>query len=358
MTFDFVTPVDRRGTDSLKWRQYGGRDVVPMWVADMDFSSPPAVIEALHRRVDQGGFGYPALPRELLAVIQEMLEREHGWRVEESWLVLLPGLVCGLNVCCRAVGEPGDAVATFTPVYPPFPTAPELSGRALITVPMRDAGTRWELDLEALEAALAGASRPRLLLLCSPHNPTGRVWSREEQLALAELVTRHDLIVCSDEIHASLVLTGGARHVPFAALSPELARRTITLNAPSKTYNVPGLGCAFAVIPDEPLRRAFKGAMNGVVPHPNLLGYTAALAAYRDGEPWRQALLETLRGNAARVLSAISRMPGLRTWPVEATYLAWIDARELGVRDPTRFFEDAGVGPPTAPPSVHRASCG
>ncbi|PKN47209.1 MAG: aspartate aminotransferase [Deltaproteobacteria bacterium HGW-Deltaproteobacteria-17] len=346
--FDFETPVDRRKTASLKWEHYTGRDVVPMWVADMDFASPPAVMEALHRRVDHGVFGYTLPPRELIGVMLEMLARDYDWSVREEWLVFLPGLVCGLNVTCRAVGVPGDAVVTFTPVYPPFLTAPRLSGRELVTVPLREAGSRWEMDLGALEAAIT--PRTRLLLLCSPHNPAGRVWTRDEQLALAEVAQRHDLIVCSDEIHAGLVLDAGLRHVPFAALSPELARRTITLHAPSKTYNVPGLGCAFAVIPDEALRRAFKGAMDGIVPHVNLLGYEAALAAYRDGEPWRQELLAVLRRNAARVHEAVPQLPGLRTWPVEATYLAWIDARGLdvsgsgGSMKPAAFFEAAGVG--------------
>ena len=340
--FDFETPVNRQGSASLKWEHYAGRDVVPMWVADMDFASPPAVVEALKRRASHGVFGYTLPPRELVEVILAMLAREYGWRVEEDGLVFLPGLVCGLNVACRAVGEPGDAVATFTPIYPPFLTAPGLSGRELVTVPLRDAGTRWEMDLQALEAALT--PRTRLLLLCSPHNPAGRVWNKSELRSLAEVVLRHDLIVCSDEIHAGLVLDEAARHVPFAALCPELAHRTISLYAPSKTYNVPGLGCAFAVIPDGELRRSFQHVMDGIVPHVNLLGYEAALAAYRDGEPWRRELLAVLRRNAARVLEAVSRMPGLRTWPVEATYLAWIDARGLGVSDPGGFFEDAGVG--------------
>jgi cystathionine beta-lyase len=172
----------------------------------------------------------------------------------------------------------------------------------------------------------------------------GRVWSREEQSALLELAERHDLIVCSDEIHAGLVMDDDKRHIPFATLSPEAARRTITLNAPSKTYNIPGLGCSFAVIPDQGVRRSFRHAMAGIVPHVNLLGYTAALAAYRDGEQWRQALLAYLRGNRDLLLREIAGMPGLRSWPVEATCLAWIDARGLGVDDPAAFFEGAGVG--------------
>jgi cystathionine beta-lyase len=240
------------------------------------------------------------------------------------------------------VGEAGDAVAIFTPVYPPFFSAPRNAGRELVSVPLVESGGRWEIDLADLERAVT--PRTRLLLLCSPHNPVGRVWSREEQLALLEVAERHDLVICSDEIHAGLVLDGETQHIPFATLSPEAARRTITLQAPSKTYNIPGLGCSFAVIPEQGLRRSFRRAMAGIVPHVNLLGYTAALAAYRDGEPWRQALLEYLRMNREQVVRTIAGMPGLKTWPVEATYLAWIDARGLGVDDPAGFFEAAGVG--------------
>ena len=340
--FDFDTIIDRRNTASLKWDRYAGQDIIPLWVADMDFRSPPAVLDALQQRVEYGVFGYSSPPEELVEVVLAMLRHEYSWQVQPEWLVWLPGLVCGLNVACRAVGVPGDAVVTFTPVYPPFLTAPGLAGRELITVPLVEQQGSWEMDLEALEQAIT--PRTRLLMLCSPHNPVGRVWSRAEQLALADLIERHDLMVCSDEIHAGLVLDNGKTHIPFATLTPELARRTITLLAPSKTYNIPGLGCSFAVIPDAGLRRVFKGVMDGIVPHVNLLGYAAALAAYRDGEPWRQALLAYLRQNRDLVLEAIQAVPGLKTWPVEATYLAWIDARGLGVADPASLFEQAGVG--------------
>jgi len=340
--FDFDTIVDRTNTASEKWDRYAGRDILPLWVADMDFRSPPAVVEELHQRVDHGVFGYSGPPVELAGVVRENLEREHGWQVAEEWLVWLPGLVCGLNVTCRAVGDVGDSVAIFAPVYPPFFTAPRNAGRETVRVPLAERDGRWEMDLTALEQALT--PRTRLLLLCSPHNPVGRVWNREEQLALLAVAERHDLIVCSDEIHAGLVLDDGVSHIPFAALSPEAARRSITLHAPSKTYNIPGLGCSFAVIPDAALRRSFQRAMAGIVPHVNLLGYTAALAAYRDGEPWRQALLAYLRGNRDLVMAEIGAMPGLTVWPVAATYLAWIDARGLGVADPGSFFEEHGVG--------------
>jgi len=340
--FDFDTPIDRRGTASEKWDRYAGRDILPLWVADMDFRSPPAVIEALRRRVGHGVFGYSAPPAGLSETILEMLQREFGWPVRAEWLVWLPGLVCGLNVACRSVGEPGDGVAAFTPVYPPFLSAPGLAGRELVSVPLACRDDVWQMDLELLDRAIT--PRTRLLLLCSPHNPVGRVWSRAEQLALLEVAERHDLAICSDEIHAGLVLDEERRHVPFAALSSGAARRTITLQAPSKTYNIPGLGCSFAVIPDPGLRRSFRHVMAGIVPHVNLLGYTATLAAYRDGEAWRQALLSYLRENRDLTLRAVAGMTGLRTWPVEATYLAWIDARGLGAVDPARFFEEGGVG--------------
>lgn len=313
-----------------------------MWVADMDFRSPPAVIEALHRRVDHGVFGYTGAPAELVDVVVGRLLEDYGWRIQPDWLVSLPGLVVGLNVTCRAVGEDGDDVLTFTPIYPPFLTAPRHSGRNPVAVSLRHSAGRWGFDLERLEAAVT--PRSRLLLLCNPHNPVGRVYSREELLEVAAFAERHDLVIGSDEIHCGLVLDADKRHIPLASLSPEIAARTITLMAPSKTYNLPGLGCAFAVIPDEELRRRFTRTMAGIVPHVNALGFTAALAAYREGGPWLAALLDYLRGNRDLVMREVAAMPGLAMAPVEATYLAWIDVRESGLPHPAAFFEEAGVG--------------
>lgn len=340
--FDFDTVIDRRDTASEKWDRYAGREIIPLWVADMDFRSPPAVIEALHERIEHGVFGYTRPPGELVEAVLTMLQREYGWVVEEEWLIWLPGLVCGLNVACRALGAAADEVITFTPVYPPFMSAPILSGRSLVKVPLLLRAGRWELDLGALERAIT--PRTRLLLLCSPHNPVGRVWSQTELLGLAEMAGRYDLVICSDEIHVGLILDRDKRQIPIAALSPEIGTRTITLNAPSKTYNIPGLGCSFAVIADQALRRGFKKAMAGIVPHVNVLGYVAAQAAYLHGEPWRRALIEYLRGNHDLVMEAVGGMPGLSMTPVEATYLAWIDARSSGIEQPARFFEQAGVG--------------
>ncbi len=340
--FDFDTVIDRSNTGSEKWDKYKGRDIIPLWVADMDFRSPPAVIEALHERVKHGVFGYTHPSQGLIDAVMGHLERDFGWRIKPEWIVWLPGLVCGLNVLCRAVGETDDEVVTFTPVYPPFLSAPPLSQRKLITVPLHLCNGRWEADLEELERAIT--PQTKLLLLCSPHNPVGRCWSQDELLGLAELAARHDLVIGSDDIHAGLILDTDKRHIPIATLSPEIASRTITLLAPSKTYNIPGLGCSFAVIPDQGLRNSFIKAKGRIVPHVNALGYTAAEAAYRDGEEWRIALIDYLRTNRDLVIEAVKQMRGLSITPVEATYLAWIDTRQRGIEHPGRFFEETGVG--------------
>jgi len=340
--YDFDTLVDRSDTGSEKWDKYAGRDIIPLWVADMDFRSPPAVIAALHERIEHGVFGYTHPPQGLVAAVQEHLQRDFAWRVEPEWLVWLPGLVCGLNVLCRAVGENGDEVVTFTPIYPPFLSAPTLTDRTTVRVPLQLDRGRWVADLAALEGAIT--KRTKLLLLCSPHNPVGRAWTRNELEQFAAVAERHDLTIGSDDIHAGLILDEGTEHIPIATLSPGIARRTITLLAPSKSYNIPGLGCSFAVISDPGLRKRFIKAAGRIVPHVNTLGYTAAEAAYRYGEGWRQQLLAYLRGNRDLVTAEINAIPGLITTHVEATYLAWIDTRQADIEKPGRFFEAAGVG--------------
>jgi cystathionine beta-lyase len=340
--FDFDTPVNRCGTASMKWDKYKDRDILPLWVADMDFRSPPAVMEALVKRVEHGVFGYTAPPPELIDEIQRMLAEKYGWRVEAEWMIWLPGLVTGLNVACRAVGEDGDGVITAVPVYPPFITAPKFSRRKLVTVPLQKIDGRWGYDFEGFEKAIRPDSR--LFMLCNPHNPVGRVFGRDELAELVDLCVRHDLVICSDEIHCDLILESDMPHIPTACLSPEAARRTITLMAPSKTYNLPGLGCSLAIISNDQLRNRFKQAMAGIVPHVNTLGFTGALAAYRHGGQWLEELLFYLRANRDRVAEAVDAMPAITANHVEATYLTWIDCRRIGVEDPVRFFEDAGVG--------------
>jgi cystathionine beta-lyase len=340
--FNFDNVVERRGTYSAKWDKYKEKNIIPLWLADMDFRSPPAVIEALHQRVEHGVFGYSRVPDELITVVLSMLQTSYGWEVKPEWLVWLPGLVTGLNVVCRAAAARGQEVLTAVPVYPPFLAAPRLSHRKLTTWPlMREAG-RWTFDFDRLESLIT--PRTRLFLLCNPHNPVGRVFTREELARLAIICDKYNLIICSDEIHCGLVLDPDKVHVPIATLGPAIANRTVTFMSPSKTFNLPGLGCAFAVIPAKQWRERFRRAMAGIVPGVNLLSYIAALAAYRDGSNWHPTLLSYLRGNRDLVSQAIHRLPGLSMNHVEATYLAWIDTRGAGIEEPGKFFEQAGVG--------------
>jgi len=345
MTYDFDTVFERRGTDSQKWQKYGRQDILPMWVADMDFRSSPAIIEALHQRVNHGIFGYARpTPGEVEAVVSALLTR-YGWTIDPSWLVWLPGLVCGLNVTAQAFAQPGESVISCTPVYPPFMTAPRNSGRVSLTVPMvlRSSDHRWEIDFEALEAAVT--PKTKLFFLCNPHNPVARVFRRDELIRISEFCLKHKLILCSDEIHCDLILDT-LPHLPTGTLGAEIAARTVTLMAPSKTYNIPGLGTSFAVISDPTLRATFVRATAGIVAEVTTLGFAACEAAYRDSEPWRQALLDYLRGNRDFILDYLAReLPGVRVEaPIEATYLAWFNVQALGLSDPIAHFEKHGVG--------------
>jgi cystathionine beta-lyase len=342
MKFNFDRLINRRNTGSLKWNKYKSADVIPMWVADMDFQAPPAILESLHTHVEHGIFGYAVPGSELAEVVVGRMEAEYQWKIRPSWIVWLPGLVPALNVVCRALGNDGDEVLTFTPVYPPFLSAPGLCRKKLKAIPLRREGDLFTFNVERLENEVS--PRSKLLLLCSPHNPVGRRYSRREIESVAEICLRHNIVICSDEIHCDLILDGG-EHVPAATLSSEIAANTITLMSPSKTFNVPGLNCAFAIIPNESLRRSFIGNRKGIVPDTNALGYTACLTAYRDCEQWRAGLIDYLRGNRDVVYRFINEeIPRLSMDNVEATYLAWIDARDLPVPDPTLFFEQAGVG--------------
>jgi len=333
----FSSAPDRRHSDSIKWAKYAGRDVLPMWVADMDFAAPPAVLAALEKRIAHGVFGYSHPWPSLTEAVIGHLAGEYDWPIEADWLVWLPGLVSGLNVACRSVD--GD-VLTGTPIYPPFLSAPGLAGRQLLRAPLDLAVDGWRWDKNALESA----STAGLFLLCHPHNPVGRCWTRDELLDLAEFARRHDMVVCSDEIHCGLILDADRRHIPFASLSGDAAQRSITLMAPSKTFNIPGLGCAFAVIPDRALRKRFRQAMAGIVPDVNVLGLVAAEAAYRDGADWHRELIATLAANRDRVEAAVDRLDGVKMQHVEATYLAWLDVRELGLADPAAHVENHGLG--------------
>ncbi|MBC7811318.1 MAG: putative C-S lyase, partial [Burkholderiales bacterium] len=340
MPTNFDQIINRRGTDSAKWSYYGD-EALPLWVADMDFAIPEPVQKALHERINHGIFGYQGDSPELRATIAERMETRFSWQITPENVWILPGLVTGMNAVCRAVGKHGDGVLTFTPIYPPFLTAPLLAGRTLQTAPMalsRENGhLRYEVDTDALEAAITPATK--MFMLCNPHNPVGRVYSRAELEAIADVCLRHDLIICADEIHSDLVYSGQT-HIPIASLSPEIAQRTVTMIAPSKTFNIAGLYCGAVITENPELLRHVKAAASGIVPNVNVLGYTAALAAYRDGGAWLDELLVYLEGNRDYLLDyTAEHFPQVSATEPEGTYLGWMDWNAYNLPEsPYQFF--------------------
>ena len=335
---EFDRLIDRRSTFSAKWDKYQGRDVLPFWVADMDFPAPSFLLDALAERVRHGILGYTRTPEPLAAVFCEWMKRNHGWQVAEEWLVWFPGVVPGLNLTALAAAEPDGAILIPTPIYYPFLSVPANAGQRLIKAPMQRDGRRWVTDLDAMRAA--ADRHTHLLMIANPQNPTGRVFTKAELEALADFAERRNLLICSDEIHCGILLDGRARHIPIASLDPAIAERTISLYAATKAYNMPGLSCAVAVIPNADLRRRFQQADRGLTPFVGPLAYAASTAAFSDQSGWLDRLLNYLRGNHRLVQDAM----GGRMTPVEGTYLAWLDVRDLGLPDPAAHFEAHGVG--------------
>lgn len=340
MTYDFDRIIDRRHTDSAKWA-YFADDVLPLWVADMDFISPEPVIRALREYVERGLFGYAlSAPQALREVIVERLERLYGWKVAPDALLFPTGVVTGYDQACHALLGPDDALLIQTPVYPPFLNAAKWAGAQSQEMELtRDAAGYYTVDLDRFAAAIT--DRTRAFLLCNPHNPVGRVFTPAELTAMAEVCLRRDVFIISDEIHGDLIYSGH-QHRPIASLAPEIEARTITVMAPSKTYNIPGLGCAVAIIPNKELRRRYQEAHKGLTGHVNNLGYVAALAAYRDGQEWLDACLRYLEANRDFVYRYVAeKLPQLAVSPIEGTYLAWLDCRRAGLPAdvaPGKFF--------------------
>jgi cystathionine beta-lyase len=339
VTYDFTNCPDRSGTGSLKWERYSGRDVLPMWVADMDFVSAPEIVAALQQRAAHGVFGYTIPPRSTVEIVLEYLQTRHGVAATAEEIVWFPGLVPALNVACRAFVQPGEEVLTCTPVYPPFLSAPENAGVGLRTVDLVENNGTWDIDFGALESAVT--PRTKLFILCNPHNPVGRVFPEATVAQLADFCQKHSLVLISDEIHCDLVLDD-APHVSGLKFP---GPKTVAMFAPSKTFNLAGLACAFLVIPDAATRRTFQHAARGLITEVNAFGYTGCEVALRHGWPWRDQLLDVLRANRDHVEKFIATsLPGVLTWHVEATYLAWLDTRELHLPNAAKFFEDHGVG--------------
>lgn len=342
MAFNFDQWIDRRHSDSLKWHKYGDQDVLPLWVADTDFRSPECIISAIKQRAEHGVFGYGDTPDGLIDITISRLEQRYGWRIQPEWIVLLPGVVSGLNLSVRAFTDHGQATVAPDPIYPPFRAAAKLAERGQVHLPLRLEGQRWLMDLHTASERLQG--NERLLMLCNPQNPGGTAYRRAELLAQLAFAQQHDLIVCSDEIHCDLILTPGVEHIPFAALSEDAAQRSITLISPSKTFNIAGLGASMAIIPNPELRTRFKRTRQGIVPGVDILALVAAEAAWRGGDDWLAAQIDYLRANRDRLVEQVNALPGLSMVAPEATYLGWIDASQLGVDNPASFFEQHGLG--------------
>lgn len=337
MIYNFDELPHRRATESIKW-QWVPEDVLPMWVADMDFVSPEPVVRALQERVAHGVFGYALDVPGLRDTLVARLSDRYHWNVEADHFVYVPGVVSGFNMAAHALLQPGEGVFFKTPVYMPFfGVAGNTKGIQQEMLLTENPDGHYTIDWDAFEAAIT--PQTKMFLLCNPHNPVGRVFTRAELERMAEICLRHNLWICSDEIHCDLVFPAH-QHIPIASLDPEVASRTITLMAPSKTFNVAGLQCSFATIPNPELRRRFTHADQGLIHGVNLLGLVAAHAAYNEGQEWLDQLLVYLQGNRDWLVSFVNtQMPGVRVFAPEGTYLAWIDCRALDLQEkPEEFF--------------------
>lgn len=336
----FDSHVDRTQTNSIKWDKYQNADILPMWIADSDFRVPKEITDALQEHISHGVFGYGKPPTRLTELLVERMKVLYNWDIQPEWIVFLPGLVCGLNVAVRSLTEAHQSVITPRPIYPPFVSSIKLAQRTASYAPVTLQDKRWLIDFTQVETD----PESKLLLFCNPLNPGGTVYRRNELEQILTFAEKNDLHVCSDEIHCDLILDTDVKHIPFASLNKSAEQRSVTLIAPSKTFNIAGLGASMAIIPNSALRHKFKKVRAGIVPDVNVLAYTAAQAAYESGQPWLEQQLTYLRQNRTTLTAAINSMPYLTMQHIEASYLAWIDASALPVTSPFKFFEQAGVG--------------
>ena len=328
---------ERRNTDSEKWGTYEA-DVLPLWVADMDFTSPPAVIEALHQRVALGVFGYALESQLLKDLIVARMQSRFNWRINREDILLLPGVIAGFNLVCQALVQKRESILIQPPVYGPFFTAPVNAGAHGVydEVKLNTSG-KYEVDFDSFESAIQPDTS--CFMLCNPHNPIGKVYSRDELTRMAEICLQHKVIICSDEIHSDLIYQG-YKHIPMASLDKEIASNTVTLIAPSKTFNIAGLGCAALICTNPELRVRIEQSRRGLLGRVNLLGMTAAVAAYKDGEEWLLEVLQLLESNRDYLTNYLAvNIPEIRMVKPQATYLAWLDCRGLDLQEsPATFF--------------------
>jgi len=349
MKYDFDKIIDRTSTNSTKWSVesvFGQDDILPMWIADMDFPCPEPVVQAIKKRAEHPIYGYTKAPSELFQAVVERMERKYGWKIEPEWILLTPGVVPALNAAIRAFAGPQGKVVIQSPVYPPFQKAIDNNECQLLNNKLKFANGRYTVDFEDLRH-LFEEQGAKMMILCSPHNPVGRVWTREELITMGEIVIGSGGVMVSDEIHGEIVYKG-YKHIPFGSISEGFARSSVTCIAPSKTFNIPGLHTSVAIIPDEKLRERFNRARAGIMGSPGLFGLTAMEAAFRYGDEWLEQVLEYLEGNVEFTIKYLKeKIPQIKAIRPEGTYLLWLDCRELGM-DPqslSKFFrEEAKVG--------------
>jgi cystathionine beta-lyase len=338
----FGKEIDRSQSDSIKWKRYAGKDILPMWVADMDFEVAPQITAAIQQRVAHGILGYGSDSPELSQLIVKHCQAHYDWTIKPEWIVLTPGVVKGLNVArALSIKNGRPAGITALPVYPHLMNQSPILDFKNQTFLSKTKGDGWELDLDQLENNITKDSG--LMLLCNPHNPLGKVYDKSELQNMADICVKHKLIICSDDVHCDLILND-KKHIPIASLNADIANLSITLMAPSKTFNVAGLDCAFAIIPNQAMRQQYAALSYGLVGHVNILGTQAAIAAYKYGEPWRQKLISYLQESHEIILDRIANINGISMRPAEATYLAWINVAELKLDRPQKYFEQHGVG--------------
>ncbi len=340
--FDFDQVISRKDTASLKWDKYRNQDILPFWVADMDFEMAPVIQQSLIKRLKHPVLGYTVAPDGLVEAVEKHLVDEYRWSIDPDWVVWLPGVVAGMAASCRAYCRDGGEILVNPPVYHHFYDSHLSDRQSLTKVPLHKVGGRWTYDIDAMEQAIN--ANTKLFLMCSPHNPTGTVFTREELNEVVALCRQHGVVIISDEIHCDLVIDPDAQHVPTAMAVPDYADRMVTLMSGSKTWNIAGLNCSFAIISDAELREKFRAACQSIVPLVPPLAFEATRTAYAEGGPWRQELLRYLAGNYDYLKQEFSTIKGMKLEPMQATYLAWIDATALALDDTQGFLEKHGVG--------------
>lgn len=331
MKYDFDKQISRRGTDSYKWDSAKSEDVLPMWVADMDFHTAPAIVDALRRRVEHGIFGYTRVPDSYYRAVTDWFARRHGWTIGREWIIYTSGVVPAISAILKALTEPGDKVLVQTPVYNCFFSSIRNNGCETITSPLVPIGHTFTIDFDDLERKVANP-KVKVMLLCNPHNPAGRVWRREELVRIGEICIRHGVTVVSDEIHCELVFPGH-HYTPFASISDEFLQNSVTCLSPSKAFNIAGLQIANIVCADTRRRAQIDRAINdNEVCDVNPFGIIATQSAYNEGEEWLNQLVEYLHANYLHMQEFCRKhLPDFPITSLEGTYLVWMDCRKLGI---------------------------